>query len=229
VPRPRRFNLPGIPQHITQRGNNRQACFIDDLDRKTYLDLLAKSAKRRDCAIHTYVLMTNHVHLLATSDTPDGASLLMQDLGREYVRYFNTRHQRCGTLWQGRFKSSLVDSDTYCLACYRYIELNPVRAGMVATPDQYRWSSFRNNALGQLDDVIRPHPMWLGLGCDFTSRSRAYWEFVQAGSSQTMLEAIRYTNRKGLPLGSNVFKARIETKLGVRLGSGKIGRPAKDR
>lgn len=227
MPRPRRLNLPGIPQHITQRGNNRQPCFYDNSDRKRYLTLLGKSAVQRDCEVHAYVLMGNHVHLLVTPNAPDGASLLMQDLGREYVRYFNARHRRCGTLWQGRFKSSLVDSETYCLACYRYIELNPVRAALVAMPDQYRWSSFAANALEQSDDVITPHSLWLALGRDTMTRCHTYREFVRATSSQSTLEKIRYANRKGLPLGSDRFRAMIEAELGIRLRSGKVGRPAK--
>jgi len=125
MPRPQRLNLPNIPQHVTQRGNNRQRCFFNDDDRYRYLEILENAARHRDCAIHAYVLMTNHVHLLVSPTSPDGVSRLMQDIGRAYVRHINKTHKRTGTLWEGRFKSSLVDSEAYCLICHRYIELNP--------------------------------------------------------------------------------------------------------
>lgn len=227
MPRPARLNLPGIPQHVTQRGNNRQHCFFDDQDRKTYLNLLGKAAQRRDCEIHAYVLMTNHVHLLVTPNIPDGVSRLMQDTGREYVRHINRTHQRSGTLWEGRFKSSLVDSEIYCLVCYRYIELNPVRAEIVAAPGKYRWSSYPANALGQPDVLLTPHPLWLALGEDSTGRCQAYRRLFHCETPASTLRMFRYCNRKGLPLGSEQFKARIESQLQIKLGTGKVGRPAK--
>ena len=137
MPRPNRLNLPGVPQHVTQRGNNRQACFFEDADYRLYLSLLAAACQRHQCTVHAYVLMTNHVHLLITPQFAQGVSLLMRDLGRDYVRQVNQAYRRTGTMWEGRFKSSLVDSEDYCLACYRYIELNPVRANMVAHPREY--------------------------------------------------------------------------------------------
>jgi putative transposase len=225
MPRPRRLNLPGIPQHVTQRGHNRQASFLDDQDRSTYLMLLDRAARHRGCAIHAYVLMTNHVHLLVTPETPEGVSLLMQDTGREYVRRFNFRHQRSGTLWEGRFKSSLVDSEAYCLVCYQYIELNPVRASMATDPGEYPWSSYAANALGQPDALLAPHPLWMALGNDKSSRCLAYQRLFDAKPPRSVLKIIRYSNRKGLPLGSEHFKARIESQLKIKLGSGKIGRP----
>ena len=142
MPRPNRLNIAGLPQHVTQRGNNRQDCFIDTLDYDQYLALLGNACRKHSCEIHAFVLMTNHVHILMTPNTPDGASLVFRDLGRDYVRQFNKRHKRTGTLWEGRFKSSLVEEDNYLLACYRYIELNPVRARMVEDPSEYQWSSF---------------------------------------------------------------------------------------
>jgi len=211
LPRPRRHNIPGIPQHVTQRGNNRQACFFKGDDRQTYLELLHEAAIRRVCSVHAYVLMTNHVHLLLTPDTADGVSRLMQDIGREYVRYVNQTYQRSGTLFEGRFKSSLVDSETYCLACYRYIELNPVRAAMVIAPQDYRWSSFRTNALGATDPLITPHEQWLQLGNNDEVRRKAYRELCDGNVPCTQVEKIRYTNSKGLPLGSDV-RADIKNK-----------------
>lgn len=225
MPRPRRLNLVGIPQHITQRGNNRQACFFDNEDRLTYLELLNRAARRRACDIHAYVLMTNHVHILATPRVADGVSRLMQDIGREYVRYINSSYRRSGTLWEGRFKSSLVDSAEYCLVCYRYIELNPVRAAMVDKPDDYRWSSYRSNALGQKVELITPHEEWMILGRDDHTRCAAYRALFNDAPRQSQIDEIRYSNRKGLPLGRESFKSQIETQLQIKLGSGKVGRP----
>lgn len=227
MPRPPRLNLPGIPQHVTQRGNNRQACFFDDQDRVTYLSLVGAAAVRRSCAIHAYVLMTNHVHLLVTPANPDGVSRLMQDIGREYVRQVNARYRRSGTLWEGRFKSSLVDSERYCLICYRYIELNPVRANIVLHPADYRWSSYAANARGMADPLLTPHPQWRALGPDQGRRCRAYRELFACGPQRSELEAIRRSNRKGLPLGSDAFRENIEAELGIRLGNRKVGRPGK--
>jgi putative transposase len=138
MPRPTRLNLAGIPQHITQRGNNCQACFFVNADYQQYFSLLADACKRHDSSVHAFVLMTNHVHILITPETPTGVSLVIQDLGRDYVRENNKAYKRTGTMWEWRFKSSLVDHEAYCLECYRYIELNPVRAGMVTHPASYR-------------------------------------------------------------------------------------------
>ena len=227
MPRPPRLNLVGFPQHITQRGNNRQACFFLTEDRLTYLKLMDRAARRRDCRIHAYVLMTNHVHILATPLKVNGISRLMQDIGREYVRYINSSYRRSGTLWEGRFKSSLVDSAEYCLICYRYIELNPVRAAMVDKPDDYRWSSYRCNALGQDDKLIKPHEEWMALGVDHRSRCAAYGALFDDAPQKSQIDEIRYSNRKGLPLGRESFKTQIENQLQIKLGSGKVGRPPK--
>jgi putative transposase len=227
MPRPRRLNLVGFPQHITHRGNNRQACFFDDQDRLAYLALLNRAARRRGCDIHAYVLMTNHVHILATPSVADGVSRLMQDVGREYVRCVNLKYRRSGTLWEGRFKSSVVESAEYCLACYRYIELNPVRAAIVDKPDQYRWSSYQCNARGQRDELITPHEEWTALGVDRSSRCTAYRVLFDDAPNRSQIDRIRYANRKGLPLGGSSFKAQIETQLNIKLGSGKVGRPSR--
>jgi putative transposase len=152
MPRPARLNLPDIPQHITQRGNNRQVCFHADNDYRLYLELLHEACRAHDCSLHAYVLMTNHAHLLMTPATPEGVSKVMRDLGRDYVRAINRTYRRTGTLWEGRFKSSLVDTNRYCLTCYRYIEFNPVRAGMVSHPADYPWSSYHVNARGKPDN-----------------------------------------------------------------------------
>lgn len=143
-----RFNLPGVPQHIVQRGNNRQPCFYAEADYCRYLEYLHEAAARNQAAIHAYVLMTNHVHLLATPANPFSITHMVQDLGRKYVRYINRTYGRTGTLWEGRYKASLVDGESYLLSCMRYIEMNPVRAGMVSNPAGYRWSSHQGNACG---------------------------------------------------------------------------------
>ena len=155
-----RIVVPGQALHLIQRGNNRQPIFFSPDDYIKYLETLSQSAVRQCCSIHAYVLMTNHIHLLVTPDTEDGISLMMQDIGRNYVRYINQTYRRSGTLWEGRFKSALIDSERYLLTCSRYIELNPVRAGMVRVPEEYRWSSYHCNALGKLNPLIKPHHLY---------------------------------------------------------------------
>lgn len=149
MPRRARLLLPGVPLHIIQRGNNRQACFFGDDDYGFYLDWLTEHARKTGCKVHAYVLMTNHVHLLLSSSKPEGAGALMKALGQRYVQYVNRTYHRSGTLWEGRFRSCLVQEEAYLLACQCYIELNPVRAGMVRRPGDYRWSSYRANGLGE--------------------------------------------------------------------------------
>ncbi|PTR10619.1 REP element-mobilizing transposase RayT [Nitrosospira sp. Nsp5] len=154
MPRRARLVLPNIPLHIIQRGNNRQACFFADEDYSVYLDWLAEHASKTGCQVHAYVLMTNHVHLLISADGVEAPGLLMKVLGQCYVQYVNRTYQRSGTLWEGRFRSCLIQDEIYLLACQRYIELNPVRAGMVAHPTEYRWSSYRANAQGEVDALV---------------------------------------------------------------------------
>lgn len=225
MPRPPRINVPGYPQHIVQRGNNRQACFWQDSDYRLYLRLLSAACRRHQCALHAYVLMTNHVHLLLTPELHDGVSLVVRDVGRDYVRLFNKTHNRSGTLWEGRFKSSLVDADSYCLACYRYIELNPVRAGMVRHPAHYRWSSYRANAEGESSRLLTPHPAWHALGTSVDACHQAYRGLFSSTLDPQKVEALRYGLRKGLPTGRDGFKSQIEQSLSVRLGDRRIGRP----
>lgn len=227
MPRPDRLNIPGIPQHVTQRGNNRQACFYADEDYQLYLQLLNTACRAHDCCLHAYVLMTNHAHLLITPSTPDGVSRVMCDLGRDFVRNINRAYRRTGTLWEGRFKSSLVDTDRYCLACYRYIELNPVRAGMVNRPDEYRWSSYHCNALGKPDILISPHDCWLLLGEDDQDRTASYRALFGDALEQSDIEHIRHCINTGLPTGNDRFRRDIENALSIRLGQGKRGRPSK--
>lgn len=225
MPRPLRLNIPGIPQHIVQRGNNRQACFFHDSDYRRYLAYLDAACHRHQCALHAFVLMTNHVHLLLTPKSGDGVSLVLRDVGRDYVRSFNKAHQRTGTLWEGRFKSSLVDADAYCLACYRYIELNPVRAGLVQHPAEYRWSSYRTNAESEPSRLLIAHPVWHMLGATDEARRHAYRCLFADIVEQQQIEALRFGVRKGLPTGHDRFKHQIEKFLSIQLGNGRIGRP----
>jgi putative transposase len=227
MPRPARLNLPGIPQHVTQRGNNRQACFFSADDYRLYLDLLSAACHKHDCALHAYVLMTNHVHLLLTPGNPDGVSRVVRDLGRDYVRTINRNYRRSGTLWEGRYKSSLIDEARYCLACYRYIELNPVRAGMVRHPGDYPWSSFRCNTTDKSGGLITPHACWQQLGASDADRRAAYTGLFSEALNQHLIEHIRYSVDKGLPTGNDRFRREVEQALAVKLGNGQRGRPRK--
>lgn len=227
MPRPTRLHLPGIPQHITQRGNNRQSCFYAVEDYRLYLELLQAACRSHACELHAYVLMTNHVHLLLTPEYADSISLVIRDVGRDYVRTVNRTYRRTGTLWEGRYKSSLVDKWHYCLACYRYIELNPVRAGMVRHPEDYPWSSYRCNATGEANPLITPHNCWLELGNDDYERTANYRELINERMVQVDLEHIRKSLDTGLPTGNDRFRQEIEHALAVKLGTGRRGRPGK--
>jgi len=163
MPRRARLTMAGVPWHIIQRGNNRTACFFDAQDYRYYLGTLQEQAERFQCKVHAYVLMTNHVHLLLTPEQEIGPSLLMKHLGQCYVQYINRSYRRSGTLWEGRFKSCLAQTESYVLACYRYIELNPVRAGMVTHPAEYPWSSNKINGQGEASDLIKPYEEYLKL------------------------------------------------------------------
>src|SRR5689334_5079522 len=178
-----RLDLPGVPQHIVQRGNNRAACFFDDTHRRMYLDLLREAARAAEVAVHAYVLMGNHVHILATPARPGAVSAVMQTVGRRYVQTINKARDRTGTLFDGRFKSCLVQSERYLLCCYRYIELNPVRAGLAADPADYRWSSYRCNALGEPDGLVTLHPAFAELGDSPAQRRDRYRGLVAEGLS----------------------------------------------
>jgi putative transposase len=174
MPRRARIKLADLPQHLVQRGVNREPCFFAEEDYHCCLHWLVEAAADWRCAIHAYVLMTNHVHLLITPQTADGPAKLMQSVGRRYVQYVNRFYRRSDTLWEGRFKSSAIQTEQYLLLCQRYIELNPVRAGMVSDPAQYRWSSYRHNGLGQGDQWLTRHPLYQALGLDDVSRQSAY-------------------------------------------------------
>ena len=203
-----RFCLPGVPQHVIQRGNNREPCFFAEDDYHRYLGDLEASLRRNDCRLHAYVLMTNHVHLLLTPMSGHGVSHMMQDLGRGYVRYINRTYRRSGTLWEGRYRSSLIDSEGYLLTCMRYIELNPLRAGMVAHPGEYRWSSYAGNAQGQDDPLLSPHPVYRQLGAEPATRQHAYRELFRLHMDHGLVHAIREALNQELVLGREDFKDR---------------------
>lgn len=174
MPRKTRMYLPDVPAHIVQRGNNREACFFCDDDYCFYKTLLGEGLKRYGGELHAYCLMTNHVHLLITPMEEDSISRIIQHVGRQYVYYVNKHYRRSGTLWEGRHKGSLVDAENYLLACYRYIEMNPVSASMVESPSEYLWSSFRANGLAKKDELISPHRIYLNLHKNEVLRRKAY-------------------------------------------------------
>ncbi|MDP1613218.1 MAG: transposase [Sulfuritalea sp.] len=227
MPRRPRLALPNVPLHIIQRGNNRQACFVADEDCRFYLDWLHDYAIRTGCLIHAYVLMTNHVHLLLTSPRAEGVGALMKALGQRYVQYFNRTYRRSGTLWEGRFRSCPTQQEAYLLACQRYIELNPVRAGMVEHPAEYRWSSYRANAQGEPDALISPHPLYLALSPDAVERRATYRELFRQELEPGLVDSIRQATNGNYALGDARFGEQIAQALGQRAVPGKAGRPPK--
>lgn len=225
MPRKLRFFLADVATHVVQRGNNRQPIFFAEEDYQAYLGWLREAAARWVCAIHAYVFMTNHVHLLLSPAESGAISRLMQYLGRRYVPYVNHQYRRSGTLWEGRFKSSLVQGETYLLVCQRYIELNPVRAAMVETPGDYRWSSYRHNALGEGDATLSPHPEYLRLGATAEERRSAYRGLFAAHIDPALQQQMRGCLQTGTPLGNERFRGEVERTLGRRVGFIARGRP----
>jgi len=220
-----RLDLADIPQHIVQRGNNRLPCFLDDEDRQRYLQCLRNGLTRFGCRLHAYVLMSNHVHLLLSPNEAGAVSRLMHTFARNYAGLFNGRHGRTGTLWKGRYKACLVDSGSYFLACSRYIELNPVRAWMVAQPDHYPWSSYAANAAGQADPLLTPHPEYLALGRDPTVRAAAYRAlFAEALPAHLVVEIRDYLQQQKA-LGTDRFRSWVETRTGRFTEVRAAGRP----
>jgi len=197
--------------HVIQRGNNRKPCFGHEGDYLVYLALLRELAPKFHCAIHAYCLMTNHVHILFTPDAVDGCSRLMKHLGQRYAQYFNREHERTGTLWEGRFRSCLTESARYVLACYRYIELNPVRAGMVGYPGEYPWSSYAVNTGVRMDPLISPHAEFTALS-NRVDGGMAYRKLFGQELDAPLLVAIRDATNGGYPLVSGSFQSRLETK-----------------
>ena len=221
-----RISVAGVPQHVIQRGNNRQATFFADEDYRFYLDFLWEAAAKHGCQVHNYVLMTNHVHLLVTPTNADALPRTMHELGRRYVQQrVNFIYRRSGTLWEGRYKACLVDAPHYFLTCCRYIELNPVRAGMVGQPEDYRWSSHRHYAFGGRDEHLVLHHEYQALGLTPSERQEAYRASFRESLDARGLEEIRGTLNRGWPLGGEQFKDEIEAALQRAARPPKRGRP----
>jgi putative transposase len=219
----------GLPVHIILRGNNRQVCFASESDFKAYAHWLFEASLKFSMKIHAWVFMTNHVHLLLTPLTSNAVSKSMQYIGRYYVRYFNFTYRRTGTLYEGRFKSSIVQSREYLLACQRYIELNPVRAGMVKDPSDYSWSSYRAHALGADVEMWTPHAEYLALGANKASRMTAYRNLFRYELEQELITEIRNASKTGMVLGNERFRKEIEQLTGQRQHHLKRGPKPKTR
>jgi putative transposase len=222
-----RLVLPNQPHHVIQRGNDRQLIFREEEDYQRFCVWLKECAKYYQVTIHAYVLMPNHIHLLATPSDSNGLAQMMQKLGRFYVPWFNNKYQRYGSLFQGRFRTSLVDSDRYFLICSRYIELNPVRAQLAASPLDYPWSSYAHHAGVRVDPLVTDHLLYWSLGNTPFQREAAYIDLVEQGMSEDELDIINLAVLKGQPLGSDAFKTELERKTNRQILPAKRGRPFK--
>jgi putative transposase len=228
MPRRPRPVLAEIPLHIIQRGNNRARCFFADVDYLVYLDLLKRCAEDAQCQIHAYVLMSNHVHLLVTPQMRMSPACLMKGLGQQYTQYVNRRYRRTGSLWEGRYKSSLVDHARYLLVCQRYIELNPVRAQMVTHPSHYPWSSYRTNAQGHMSELITPHRVYTALGAHQIAREQAYRQLFEIPLEDETLQQVRRAACGNFVLGDSCFASTMAQSLGREVIPRKRGRRPKN-
>lgn len=220
-----RLTVPGYPHHIIQRGNNRQAIFAEGADYETLLSMLEEHSRKSAVAIHAYVLMSNHFHLLATPEAAEGIPQMMQAVGRRYVRYFNQRQARTGTLWEGRYRSTLIQAERHLLACMAYIDLNPVRAGLVAEPGDYRWSSHTHYVGRRHDRLVTPHPLYWELGNTPFSRDAAYAQLVQSGISPQQQQALTDSALRGWALGEADYVADLQKRTLRRVSKTRAGRP----
>ena len=220
-----RYYIKDQPQHIIQRGNNREPIFATNEDYLFYLECLQVAAKRHDLSIHAYELMTNHVHLLASPQKANSIPKTLQSVGRRYVQYFNHCYNRTGTLWEGRYKATVIDSDRYLLTCMRYIELNPVRAGMVEHPRDYNWSSYVANGEGKKNTMLTQHCLYQQLGSNEVGRLSAYQQLFQSTITSIELDTIRESTNKGWCLGNDLFKEKIERLSKRRAAPNPKGRP----
>ena len=232
MPRRPRYAARGQPQHVIQRGNNRSLLFSCSEEYRTFADYLREAVTRHECLVHAYVLMSNHVHLLITPRDEGGISRVMQSVGLRYVRYFNRRHGRTGTLWEGRYRATLIDSDRYLLTCCRYIESNPVRASLTMEPADYQWSSYAANAHGVPDAIVTPHQLYLDLAADPDARQVAYRSLFQSSVDPETIRVIRRDTNFAWPLGSESFRRKVGEHLktqtapkppGRQRGEGEIG------
>ena len=226
MPRRARSYIPDLPYHIVQRGNNREACFIEPENYLFYLELWKSISKRYGVSVHAYCLMTNHIHFLMSPQKSDSISTTMKVVGSRYAQYINLKYKRTGTLWEGRHRSSLIQTEKYLLTCYRYIELNPVRAGMVKRPEEYQWSSYGMNAWGD-HGWLTPHTEYLALGKNIEERCYAYRDIFKTQLSEENLHLFRKSAHYCQPMGDERFRQFIEAKYGLKLGQTKRGRPRK--
>jgi putative transposase len=227
MPRRSRLMLPGVPVHIVHRGNNKQPCFREEQDKTFYLVHLARLLRQTGCALHAYCLMTNHVHFLVSSKASGSCSRLMKGIAQLHTQYINRTYGRSGTLWEGRFRSCLVQTEEYVLACYRYIEANPVRAGLCHHPGDYPWSSYGHNADGANDPLVTPHDEYMRLACDADSRRSNYRELFESLLPAGKLDEIRKATNGNFVLGDASFRAELEARTGRRVAPGSPGRPAR--
>jgi REP-associated tyrosine transposase len=202
MPRTARFVVPGVTLHIVQRGHDRHPCFFEEADYRAYVGYLSEFALKHDCSVHAYCLMTNHVHLLVTPHAKDSCAHLMKDLGQNYVQRINSRRDRTGTLWEGRFWSCPVTTERYVLASYRYVELNPARAGMVAHPSEYRWSSYKDNTQGEPGSFLDPHPVYLAIAAQKAARASEYRALCDVALESEVIDEIRKATRGGYAVGA---------------------------
>lgn len=221
-----RLSVPGYPHHVIQRGNNRQAIFARPADYQYLLVLLEENARKFGVAVHAYVLMGNHFHLLVTPEANDSLPKMMQAVGRRYVRYFNDAHGRSGTLWEGRYKSTLIQKERYLLTCMAYIDLNPVRAGLVAYARDYPWSSHGHYIGQRMERLITPHPLYWELGNTPFAREAAYADLVNSGVSADQQLALTQSTLHGWALGDAYFVADLQKKTERRVTKTLAGRPA---
>lgn len=210
MPRKPRYYIPGVPAHIVQRGNDRRACFFESENYQFYLDCIEQACQRYDVSLHAYVLMTNHVHLLMSPSDTTGVSRVMQLVGNRYVQYINKKYKKTGTLWEGRHKANLIDAERYLLTCYRYIELNPVRAGMVSHPADYPWSSYHHHATDKIFSIINEHDIYLRIDKDSSLRKQAYRELFKFGLDDRDVHDIRKSTQFSVPLGNDRFSEEIQ-------------------
>lgn len=225
MPRHARLKVPGVPLHVYQRGHDKRPCFGPIADYMLYLALLEESSQLHACSVHAFVLMTNHVHLLIGPRTPEDVPRMMKRLNERYAMHFNKRIGRSGAVWEGRYKTCLVDSDAYLLCVQRYIELNPMRAAMVAHPADYPWSSYRFHAYGERSELLCAHPLYLAMGSTDDDRQLRYRRFISAGSVQAELLAIRAATSAGVPLASPQFLEKLPEEC--RRTANPSGRPKK--
>jgi len=230
MPRGPRLLIRDIPYHVIQRGNNKIPIFLKDEDYLFFLEILREAENKHPCFIYSYCLMTNHFHLLIEpKGREDNVSLLVKLLGARYVRYVNKKYNRPGTLWEGRFKSSLIDRESYFLACLYYIEMNPVRAGMVRLPEFYNWSSYRIRAFGEKSSILDLDHWYNSLGVNSEDRQAKYRQFFKDTVPKSKLDLLREMTNKNGVAGSLTFKAQVEQAIHKKIIIRPIGRPKKEK